>query len=122
MKYQEIVQGGDRPRKCPDRFGFLETRVQLIRRQLEDISGEGSADVLTRQEIAKLLEVLLEDENLLALAKGTFENCSGALVATKKRLLFMNRETADEPSVQEFPFDQIYLVHLKARQLPASVN
>lgn len=99
-----------------------ETREQHVRRQLEGISDSRRADILADQEITKLLEILLEDENLLALANATFENCSGVLVATKKRLLFMSRETADGPDIQEFPFDQIYLVYLKARQLPLSLN
>lgn len=99
-----------------------ETREQRIRRQLDAISGTGGAGVLNEQEIGKLLEILLEDENLLALAKGTYDHCNGVLVATKKRVLFMNREIADGPSVEEFPLDQIYLVHHKARQLSPSVN
>lgn len=91
-----------------------ETREQKMRRQLEAISGVEGAGVLNDQEIGKLLEILQEDEDLLALAKGTYDRCSGVLVATQKRLLFMNRDMADGPRVKKFLLDLIYLVRHEA--------
>ncbi len=99
-----------------------ETPEQCLRHQIETVGRHGGNATLNEQEIRKLQEILMEDEQLLALAKGRFEQCSGVLVATKKRLLFIGRESSDVPRFEEFPLDQIFLVHHKAGQLGQPVK
>ena len=92
-----------------------ETPEQRIQRQLEAICTTGRASVLKKEEIGKLLEICAVDEALLWLARGTYYNHSGVLVATQIRLLFMNEEMVDGPDVvEEFLLDNIYLAHHKA--------
>jgi hypothetical protein len=91
-----------------------EAHEQHIQRQLKAIGRTESANVLNNEEIGRLLEILQVEEDLLDIAHGSYGNCSGVLVATQSRLLFMNREIIDAPHVEEFPLDSIYLVHHKA--------
>lgn len=99
-----------------------ETPEQCIRQQIETIGGHGGTATLNKQEIRKLREILRKDEKLLAFTKGNYEQNNGILLVTNKRLLFISREPSDVPSFEEFPLNQIFLVHHKAGQLRPSVK
>lgn len=100
-----------------------ETPEQRIQRQLDAICTTGRASVLKKEEIGKLLEIFAVDEDLLDLAQGTYYNYSGVLVATQRRLLFMNEEMVDGPEVvEEFLLDNIYLAYHKAGLQGSSIK
>ncbi len=85
-----------------------ETREQRLHRQLATLCETGCAATLNKEEIAQLLGTLDADEDLVDLAQAGYDYCGGVLVATQRRLLFMN-DKADGRVVEEFPFDSIHL-------------
>lgn len=60
------------------------------------------------QFIDKLIETLLDDENCLRAVVGSFKNKAGTLIATEKRLVFINKQL---DSSESFPYSQIVEIH-----------
>ncbi|PXV67369.1 PH (Pleckstrin Homology) domain-containing protein [Dysgonomonas alginatilytica] len=56
----------------------------------------------------KLVETLLDDENCLRVVVGSFKNKAGTLIATEKRLVFINKQLN---FVESFPYSQITELH-----------
>ena len=118
-----LAAGGEVQLATLDSSPSGETPEQKIQRQLEAICGTGGASVLKKEEIGKLLEIFAVDEDLLGLARGTYYNYSGVLVATQIRLLFMNEEMVDGSEVvEEFLLDNIYFAYHKAGLQGSSIK
>lgn len=62
---------------------------------------------LGRKEIKELPNILWEDESLLNIIQGTYNDGIGILVATNKRLVFIDKGLFYGLKVEDFPYDKI---------------
>jgi hypothetical protein len=61
---------------------------------------------LGRKEIKELPNILWEDENVERLVQGSYDSGSGVLVATNKRLIFVDKGIG-KLRVEDFPYDKL---------------
>ena len=74
----------------------------------EQIKRSGaSKSFLTRREIKSLPGILWEDENVEKIAQGYYAKGTGILVATNKRLVFIDKGMIYGLRVEDFPYDKI---------------
>jgi hypothetical protein len=76
--------------------------------QIKDQIGhlDGASKLLGRKEIKELPAILWEDESVERLVQGTYENGIGVLVATNKRLIFVDKGMV-RLRVEDFPYDKV---------------
>jgi hypothetical protein len=60
-----------------------------------------------RREVKELPNILWDDEEVLDLVQGFYNNGTGVLVATQKRLLFVDKGMLGGLKVEDFPLDKI---------------
>lgn len=60
-----------------------------------------------RREVKELPNILWDDEEVLDLVQGFYNNGTGILVATQKRLLFVDKGLLGGLKVEDFPLDKI---------------
>lgn len=78
-----------------------EEKAKKIMKQYKSLN-------FTPQFIDKLIETLLDDENCLKVVVGSFLNKAGTLIATEKRLVFINKQLN---YIESFPYSQITEIH-----------
>jgi hypothetical protein len=66
----------------------------------------GASKFLARKEIKELPSILWEDELPEKIVQGTYNNRNGILVATNKRLIFLDKGIFSL-KVEDFPYDKI---------------
>jgi len=59
------------------------------------------------REVKELPNILWDDEQVLDLVQGFYNNSTGILVATQKRLLFVDKALLGGVKVEDFPLDKI---------------
>lgn len=67
---------------------------------------DGASKFLGRREIKQLPDILWEDETVKKIVQGIYENRSGILVATERRLIFVDKGLF-RLTVEDFPYDRI---------------
>lgn len=67
---------------------------------------------LSRKEVRELPNILWEDEHVERLVQGAYNNGSGVLVATNKRLVFVDKGWT-KLVVEDFPYDKISSIQYK---------
>jgi hypothetical protein len=60
-----------------------------------------------RREVKELPNILWDDEQVVDLVQGFYNNGTGILVATQKRLLFVDKGMLGGLKVEDFPLDKI---------------
>lgn len=68
---------------------------------------DGLETFLGRKEIKELPNVLWDDEKIENIVQGTYSNGNGILVATNKRLIFVNKGLLFGLKVEDFPYEKI---------------
>lgn len=68
---------------------------------------DGTSKLLGRKEIKELPNILWEDEKIEKIVQGLYENKIGVLVATNKRLIFVDKGLIYGLRVEDFPYDKI---------------
>ena len=68
---------------------------------------DGVSRLLGRREIRELPNILWEDEIVEKIVQGLYENGQGILVATNKRLLFVDKGLIYGLRIEDFPYDKI---------------
>ncbi|HEC32790.1 MAG TPA: hypothetical protein ENI63_00840 [Candidatus Kaiserbacteria bacterium] len=76
-----------------------------IKKQIKNL-GIGSK-LLGIKEIKALPDILWEDEKLEKIVQGFYENGNGILIATNKRLVFVDKGMIYGIKVEDFPYDKI---------------
>lgn len=72
------------------------------------IKGLGGVDnFLGRKEIKELPNILWDDETVENIIQGFYNNGNGILVATNKRLVFVDKGLIFGLKVEDFPYDKI---------------
>lgn len=99
---QEIQILDERPVSLEDEHEKeREEKVKQLMKQYKSLN-------FSPQFIDKLFETLLDDENCLRAVVGSFKNKAGTLIATEKRLVFINKQLDD---IESFPYSQITEMH-----------
>jgi hypothetical protein len=73
----------------------------------ERIKKIGAGSFLTKREIQYLPNILWEDETVEKLVESFYEKGQGILVATNKRLVFLDKGRLGGLRVKDFPYDVI---------------
>lgn len=81
-----------------------KNRVEEVKKTLKQYKSLN----FSPQFIDTLIETLLDDENCLRVVVGSFDNKAGTLIATEKRLVFINKQLN---TVESFPYSQINEMH-----------
>lgn len=79
--------------------------IEEVKQQVSYLSG-GSA-FLGKAEINELPNILWEDEEIKKAVQGFYQNGNGLLVATNKRVIFLNKGLFGGLQVEDFSFDKI---------------
>lgn len=79
--------------------------LEQIRTQIKSL--DGLSKFLGRREIKELPDILWENENVENIIQGLYNNGNGILVATNKRLVFIDKGLVFGLKVEDFPFDKI---------------
>jgi Bacterial PH domain/Short C-terminal domain len=79
--------------------------MEEVKLQLENL--DGVSKFLGKKEIKELPNILWEDENLEMLVQGFYVKGNGILVATNKRLIFIDKGMLYGLRVEDFPYDKI---------------
>jgi hypothetical protein len=79
--------------------------LEDIKKQVSSL--DGTSMLLGRKEIKELPSILWEDECVEQIIQGTYNNGNGILVATNKRLVFVDKGIIFGLKVEDFPYDKI---------------
>ncbi|HOB43694.1 MAG: hypothetical protein BWY45_02970 [Euryarchaeota archaeon ADurb.Bin294] len=79
----------------------------------EQIKQIGAGGFLYRKEVKALPSILWEDENLEKLVQGFYHGGTGILVATDKRLIFIDKGLIYGLRVEDFPYDKLTSIQYK---------
>lgn len=71
------------------------------------------ASLLPKKEIAELPSILSEDEKIEKITRGIYGNGSGVIVATNKRVVFVDKGMFFGLRVEDFPYDKITSLQYK---------
>lgn len=76
-----------------------------IEKQIKNLGGLET--FLGKKEIKELPSILWYDENVENIIQGTYNNGNGILVATNRRLVFVDKGLLFGLKVEDFPYDKI---------------
>ncbi|MEX0996865.1 MAG: PH domain-containing protein [Flavobacteriaceae bacterium] len=79
--------------------------LEQVKNQIQKV--DGLSKFLGKREIKELPNILWENENVENLIQGTYNNGNGILVATNKRLIFIDKGLVFGLKVEDFPYDKI---------------
>ena len=86
-----------------------------IKKQISSISE--TSKLIGRKEIKELPDILCEDEVVENLIQGFYNNGNGILVATNKRLIFIDKGLLYGLKVEDFPLDKISTIQYSTGML-----
>lgn len=75
--------------------------------ELQIKSVDNGSKYFGKREIKELPNILWEDEKIEKLVQGLYEGSNGILVATNKRLIFVDKGVFWGLRVEDFPYDKI---------------
>ena len=83
--------------------------MPLSEKEVAEMIGRlpGGGVLSARREVKELPKILWDDEQVLDLVQGFYNNGTGILVATQKRLLFVDKGLLGGLKVEDFPLDKI---------------
>lgn len=108
--------------EAPNRVGEAapDDKTARIRQQVQRLND--AQLLLGRKEIAELPNILWDDEDVLDVVQGLYDNGNGLLVATAKRLVFVNKGLIFGLKVEDFPLDKISSIQYETGLLFGSIT
>ena len=94
--------------------------LEEIKTQIQHI--DGVSKLLGRKEIKELPNILWEDEIVEKMVQGQYNTGIGILVATNKRLLFVDKGLIYGLHVEDFPYDKITSIQYKTGLLYGEIK
>ena len=88
----------------------------------EQITKAGAGTFLHRKEVKELPHILWEDEHLEKIVEGWYNNGTGILVASNKRLIFIDKGLIYGLRVEDFPYDKITSIQYKTGLLLGEIT
>ncbi len=78
--------------------------------------------IFNKKELAELNNVLMPKEEIFAITNGTFNKHMGILIATKKRLVFIDKGLFYGLKTQDFILDKILSIQFESSILSSSIK
>ena len=97
---QKFCTGCGSPRGIP-------SKAQAIEHAIRNIDSLSKSQLFSRREIKELPDILWDDELPEQCVTGTYHANSGILVATDRRMLFVDKGLLGQLKVEDFPYDKI---------------
>jgi len=94
--------------------------LEEIKEQIKHL--DTGSKLLGMKEIKALPDILWEDEKLEKLVQGFYEKGNGILVATNKRLIFVDKGMIYGIRVEDFPYDKISSIQYETGILGAKIT
>ncbi len=94
--------------------------LEQVKEQLSKV--DGISHLLARKEIKELPAILWEDEHVNHMLQGTYNNGVGALFATNKRLIFVDKGLIFGLKVEDFPYDKVTSIQYETGMLLGSLT
>ncbi len=105
-----------------DLFQGKEKSKSRIEEQLLKINNSHLEAYRGKREVKELETILASDEELFAIVSGTYNNGNGILVATNKRLIFIDKGILYGLKVEDFGLDKISSIQYETGLLLASIK
>lgn len=94
--------------------------IDNIKKQIKNLDGLES--FLARKEIKELPKILWEDEEIVNLVQGFYNNGTGLLIATNRRLIFVDKGMLWGVKVEDFPYDKISSIQYETGILMGEID
>jgi hypothetical protein len=91
-----------------------------VQQQIKSL--DGVSRFLSMKEIKELPSILWEDECIEKLTTGLYNNGNGIVVATNKRLIFVDKGLLYGIRVEDFPYDKITSIQYKTGMLMGEIT
>jgi hypothetical protein len=91
-----------------------------IQKQISSL--DGASRLLAFKEIKELPKILWEDERVEQIIQGMYKNGNGVLVATNKRLVFVDKGLVFGLKVEDFPYDKITSIQYETGMLMGEIT
>lgn len=85
--------------------------LEEVKKQIKSL--DEASRFLGRKEIKELPSILWEDEHVEKMVQGIYEKGLGILVATNKRLIFVDKGLLYGLRVEDFPYEKITSIQYK---------
>lgn len=94
--------------------------LEEIQKQISSL--DGASRLFALKEIKELPKILWEDERVEQIIQGMYNNGSGVLVATNKRLVFLDKGLLFGLKVEDFPYDKITSIQYETGMLMGEIT
>jgi hypothetical protein len=120
MASQKASQIGQMPPKAAKSNVEYEARLKEIKDQITRIGNNSLS--MCKKEIMELPKILQADEVIEQIVSGSYEGGHGVLVATNKRLVFVDKGTLWGCKVEDFPYDKINSIQYDTGMLMGTIK
>ncbi len=110
------------PDQVKDIFSNKESKLDRIKQQLKNIGIDKTSAILGRKEIAELPNIIAEGETIFGLVQGIYNNGQGILVATDRRLLFVDKGLIYGIKVEDFGLDKVSSIQYETGMIMADIK
>ncbi len=98
------------------------SKLNEIKEQIKNLNLSNASQFLGRKEINELPQILAVNENVNNIVQGTYNNGSGILVSTNRRLIFIDKGLLYGLKVEDFPHDKISSIQYETGLLLAKIK
>ena len=96
--------------------------LDKLSKQIADLKIEARYLFAVKKELAELPGIISQDENIDALVTGIYDNGNGILVATDKRLLFVDKGLFFGLKIEDFGLDKVSSIQYEGGLLLADIK
>lgn len=97
-----------------------QTKADKINAQLGRLSSVSR--LFGRREIKELPNILWDDEDLRDIVQGLYDNGQGILVATTRRLVFVNKGMVYGLKVEDFSYDRVTSIQYETKMMFGTIT
>jgi len=94
--------------------------LEEIQKQISSL--DSASRLLAFKEVKELPKILWEDERIEQIIQGMYNNGNGVLVATNKRLVFVDKGLMFGLKVEDFPYDKITSIQYETGMLMGEIT
>lgn len=97
-------------------------KLNEIKNQIQKLNLSSGSQFLGRKEINELPQILAENESVNNIVQGTYNNGSGILVSTDRRLIFVDKGLLYGLKVEDFPHNKISSIQYETGLILAKIK
>ena len=95
--------------------------MEAVKEQLTNL--DAASTLLGRREIKDLPNILWDDEPVIGAVQGLYGGGNGLLVATDRRLIFIDRKMlGDRVKVEDFPYNKVSSIQYELKIMSAKIT